>query len=180
MREHAWYSDLGSVKPNEEEEKFTGQRSANLKSIPHPALVVNGIHDSPVQNSYWLVRTCPKRSFSPTRFGPRPGKVVDHPASSMGPHWRRDGHAAFGLCRYVGIMACELRPRPSVIAFRANTCEALKHDAKRGTFRFRPRLPTGRERSKSGGRRPVEPLGAHFRSALSPAAFLGSAWLAMP
>ena len=34
-------------------EKFTGQRFANLKSIPHPTLVVNGIHDEmiPVQNS---------------------------------------------------------------------------------------------------------------------------------
>ena len=37
-------------------EKFTGQRFANLKTIPHPTLVVNGIHDEmiPVQNSYWL------------------------------------------------------------------------------------------------------------------------------
>ena len=26
-------------------EKFTGQRFANLKSIPHPTLVVNGIYD---------------------------------------------------------------------------------------------------------------------------------------
>ena len=51
------------MKPNEEEEKFTGQRFANLKSIPHPALVVNGIHDSPVQNSYWL-------SAKPVQSGP--------------------------------------------------------------------------------------------------------------
>jgi pimeloyl-ACP methyl ester carboxylesterase len=42
-------------------EKFTGQRFANLKSIPHPALVVNGIHDEmiPVQNSYWLSANLP-------------------------------------------------------------------------------------------------------------------------
>jgi hypothetical protein len=44
-------------------EKFTGQRFADLKSIPHPTLVVNGIYDEmiPVQNSYW--QTCPTRSF---------------------------------------------------------------------------------------------------------------------
>ena len=37
-------------------EKFTGERFANLKSITHPTLVVNGIHDEmiPVENSYWL------------------------------------------------------------------------------------------------------------------------------
>ena len=38
-------------------EKFTGQRFATLKNIPHPTLVLNGIHDEmiPVQNSYWLL-----------------------------------------------------------------------------------------------------------------------------
>ena len=42
-------------------EKFAGQRFANLKSIPHPTLVVNGIHDEmiPVQNSYWLSANLP-------------------------------------------------------------------------------------------------------------------------
>jgi pimeloyl-ACP methyl ester carboxylesterase len=42
-------------------EKFTGQRFANLKSIPHPILVVNGIYDEmiPVQNSYWLSANLP-------------------------------------------------------------------------------------------------------------------------
>ena len=42
-------------------EKFTGQRFANLKSIPHPTLVVNGIFDEmiPVQNSYWLSANLP-------------------------------------------------------------------------------------------------------------------------
>ena len=42
-------------------EKFTGQRFANLKTIPHPTLVVNGIHDEmiPVQNSYWLSANLP-------------------------------------------------------------------------------------------------------------------------
>jgi pimeloyl-ACP methyl ester carboxylesterase len=37
-------------------EKFTGQRFADLKTIKHPTLVVNGIHDEmiPIQNSYWL------------------------------------------------------------------------------------------------------------------------------
>src|SRR5262245_18436282 len=42
-------------------EKFTGQRFADLKSIAHPALVVNGIHDEmiPVQNSYWLSANLP-------------------------------------------------------------------------------------------------------------------------
>ena len=42
-------------------EKFTGQRFANLKSIPHPTLVVNGIYDEMilVQNSYWLSANLP-------------------------------------------------------------------------------------------------------------------------
>jgi pimeloyl-ACP methyl ester carboxylesterase len=42
-------------------EKFTGQRFADLKDIPHPTLVVNGIHDEmiPVQNSYWLSANLP-------------------------------------------------------------------------------------------------------------------------
>ena len=42
-------------------EKFTGQRFADLKRIPHPTLVVNGIHDEmiPVQNSYWLSANLP-------------------------------------------------------------------------------------------------------------------------
>jgi pimeloyl-ACP methyl ester carboxylesterase len=42
-------------------EKFTGQRFADLKSIKHPTLVVNGIHDEmiPVQNSYWLSANLP-------------------------------------------------------------------------------------------------------------------------
>ena len=42
-------------------EKFTGQRFANLKSIQHPTLVVNGIYDEmiPVQNSYWLSANLP-------------------------------------------------------------------------------------------------------------------------
>ena len=42
-------------------EKFTGERFANLKSIPHPTLVVNGIFDEmiPVQNSYWLSANLP-------------------------------------------------------------------------------------------------------------------------
>jgi pimeloyl-ACP methyl ester carboxylesterase len=42
-------------------EKFTGQRFATLKSIPHPTLVVNGIYDEmiPVQNSYWLSANLP-------------------------------------------------------------------------------------------------------------------------
>jgi pimeloyl-ACP methyl ester carboxylesterase len=42
-------------------EKFTGERFADLKSIPHPTLVVNGIHDEmiPVQNSYWLSANLP-------------------------------------------------------------------------------------------------------------------------
>ena len=42
-------------------EKFTGQRFANLRSIPHPTLVVNGILDEmiSVQNSYWLSANLP-------------------------------------------------------------------------------------------------------------------------
>ena len=42
-------------------EKFTGERFANLKSITHPTLVVNGIHDEmiPVENSYWLSASLP-------------------------------------------------------------------------------------------------------------------------
>jgi pimeloyl-ACP methyl ester carboxylesterase len=42
-------------------EEFTGQRFANLKDIPHPTLVVNGIYDEmiPVQNSYWLTANLP-------------------------------------------------------------------------------------------------------------------------
>ena len=37
-------------------ERFSGDRFANLKTIRHPTLVVNGIHDEliPVSNSYWL------------------------------------------------------------------------------------------------------------------------------
>jgi pimeloyl-ACP methyl ester carboxylesterase len=42
-------------------EKFTGQRFAELESLPHPTLVVNGIYDEmiPVQNSYWLSANLP-------------------------------------------------------------------------------------------------------------------------
>jgi pimeloyl-ACP methyl ester carboxylesterase len=42
-------------------EKYTGQRFADLKSIEHPTLVVNGIFDEmiPVQNSYWLGENLP-------------------------------------------------------------------------------------------------------------------------
>ena len=42
-------------------EKFTGQRFADLMSIPHPTLVVNGLYDEmiPVQNSYWLSANLP-------------------------------------------------------------------------------------------------------------------------
>jgi pimeloyl-ACP methyl ester carboxylesterase len=42
-------------------ETYTGQRFADLKSINHPMLVVNGIHDEmiPVQNSYWLSENLP-------------------------------------------------------------------------------------------------------------------------
>jgi pimeloyl-ACP methyl ester carboxylesterase len=42
-------------------EQFTGERFANLKSIPQPTLVVNGIHDEmiPVANSCWLGENLP-------------------------------------------------------------------------------------------------------------------------
>ncbi|MGD0533553.1 MAG: alpha/beta hydrolase [Methyloceanibacter sp.] len=42
-------------------ETYTGQRFADLKSINHPTLVVNGIHDEmiPVRNSYWLSENLP-------------------------------------------------------------------------------------------------------------------------
>lgn len=42
-------------------EHVTGQRFADLESISHPTLVVNGIHDEmiPVQNSYWLSANLP-------------------------------------------------------------------------------------------------------------------------
>jgi pimeloyl-ACP methyl ester carboxylesterase len=37
-------------------EQVSGERFADLKKIPHPVLVVNGIFDEmiPVSNSYWL------------------------------------------------------------------------------------------------------------------------------
>jgi pimeloyl-ACP methyl ester carboxylesterase len=42
-------------------EKFTSQRFADLRRIPHPTLVVNGIHDEmiPVANSYRLAENLP-------------------------------------------------------------------------------------------------------------------------
>jgi pimeloyl-ACP methyl ester carboxylesterase len=42
-------------------EKFSGERFADLKSLHHPTLVVNGIHDEmiPVMNSYWLSANLP-------------------------------------------------------------------------------------------------------------------------
>jgi pimeloyl-ACP methyl ester carboxylesterase len=42
-------------------EKHTGERFADLKGIPHPTLVVNGVHDEmiPVSNSYWLSENLP-------------------------------------------------------------------------------------------------------------------------
>jgi pimeloyl-ACP methyl ester carboxylesterase len=42
-------------------EQFTGSRFADLKNIPHPTLVMNGIHDEmiPVRNSYWLSENLP-------------------------------------------------------------------------------------------------------------------------
>jgi pimeloyl-ACP methyl ester carboxylesterase len=42
-------------------EQFAGQRFADLKSIQHPVLVLNGIHDEmiPVSNSYWLSANLP-------------------------------------------------------------------------------------------------------------------------
>jgi pimeloyl-ACP methyl ester carboxylesterase len=37
-------------------EQVAGERFSDLKRIPHPTLVVNGVHDEmiPVSNSYWL------------------------------------------------------------------------------------------------------------------------------
>jgi pimeloyl-ACP methyl ester carboxylesterase len=37
-------------------EQVSGERFGDLKKIPHPVLVVNGVHDEmiPVANSYWL------------------------------------------------------------------------------------------------------------------------------
>lgn len=42
-------------------EHFVGDRFADLKAIPHPTLVVNGVHDEmiPVRNSYWLSASLP-------------------------------------------------------------------------------------------------------------------------
>jgi pimeloyl-ACP methyl ester carboxylesterase len=42
-------------------EKSTGERFADLRSIRHPTLVVNGFHDEmiPVSNSYWLSANLP-------------------------------------------------------------------------------------------------------------------------
>ena len=42
-------------------EQYSGDRFADLKKIPHPSLVVNGIHDVmiPVSNSYWLSANLP-------------------------------------------------------------------------------------------------------------------------
>jgi len=42
-------------------ERFTGERFADLKSIHHPTLVVNGVHDDmiPVSNSLRLVENLP-------------------------------------------------------------------------------------------------------------------------
>jgi pimeloyl-ACP methyl ester carboxylesterase len=42
-------------------EKSTGERFADLKRIPHPTLVVNGVNDEmiPVRNSYWLSENLP-------------------------------------------------------------------------------------------------------------------------
>ena len=42
-------------------EKYSGNRFADLKRIPQPTLVVNGIHDEmiPVSNSYWLSENLP-------------------------------------------------------------------------------------------------------------------------
>ena len=42
-------------------ERFTGERFADLKSIRHPAFVVQGVHDEmiPVRNSYWLAENLP-------------------------------------------------------------------------------------------------------------------------
>src|SRR6266850_3972553 len=42
-------------------ERFTGERFADLKSIRHPTLVVQGFNDEmiPVRNSYWLAENLP-------------------------------------------------------------------------------------------------------------------------
>jgi pimeloyl-ACP methyl ester carboxylesterase len=42
-------------------EKFQGERFADLRSIRHPTLVVNGVHDEmiPVANSFWLAQNLP-------------------------------------------------------------------------------------------------------------------------
>ncbi len=42
-------------------EQFSGERFAHLRSIRHPTLVVNGVHDEmiPVANSYWLSANLP-------------------------------------------------------------------------------------------------------------------------
>ena len=42
-------------------EKYSGKRFVDLKRIPQPALVVNGVHDEmiPVSNSYWLSENLP-------------------------------------------------------------------------------------------------------------------------
>ena len=42
-------------------ESVTGERFASLRTIAHPTLVVNGVHDEmiPVRNSYWLSENLP-------------------------------------------------------------------------------------------------------------------------
>jgi pimeloyl-ACP methyl ester carboxylesterase len=42
-------------------EQFTSERFADLKNVPQPVLVVNGVHDEmiPVRNSYWLSENLP-------------------------------------------------------------------------------------------------------------------------
>jgi pimeloyl-ACP methyl ester carboxylesterase len=42
-------------------ERYGGERFADLRRIPHPTLVVNGVHDEmiPVRNSYWLTENLP-------------------------------------------------------------------------------------------------------------------------
>jgi len=42
-------------------ERFTGERFAELRTVRHPTLVVNGVHDEmiPVRNSYWLAENLP-------------------------------------------------------------------------------------------------------------------------
>ncbi len=42
-------------------EQFSGERFADLKAIPHPTLVVNGVFDEmiPVRNSYWIAENMP-------------------------------------------------------------------------------------------------------------------------